>query len=296
MGVRTRAGVNRDVNAHCFDDRTRRLNAPDVISAGRFRLVGEWGGKCCGGAAASPSEDELRQMLSESSDRHMVFLAHVRNGTHFVLLTGWNSSAAAFDVNDPGFDRTTYLYDDIGDLIIYSTVPSPNAFVPMPYPLFKQYDYRWANDVMETTTIAKVGCLMSSTAMALRAHGINISKSTAVDPGSLNRWLRENGGYDGSNDMYESKIPAISPDRISWNATQGMHTSNDITVHSIAASLSSGQPVIANVMHGRHFVLVIGMSSKTGANPTLYVNDPGFYRTSYMYDEVVGWRLFNMSF
>ena len=35
-----------------------------------------------------------------------------------------------------------------------------------------------------------------------------------------------------------------------------------------------GRPVIANVMHGGHFVLVVGYDTIDG--DTLYVNDPGF--------------------
>jgi hypothetical protein len=59
--------------------------------------------------------------------------------------------------------------------------------------------------------------------------------------------------------------------------------------------LEAGRPVIANVMHGHHFVLVVGYDG-TGATDTLFVNDPGFYATSYSHaDDVVGWRLYVMS-
>jgi hypothetical protein len=57
--------------------------------------------------------------------------------------------------------------------------------------------------------------------------------------------------------------------------------------------LDATRVVIANVMHGRHFVLVQGW------NPVdidqLWVNDPGFNTTSYSYSkDVVGWRVFTM--
>ena len=52
--------------------------------------------------------------------------------------------------------------------------------------------------------------------------------------------------------------------------------------------------MIANVMKGAHFVLVIGWDSVN--TDTLYVNDPGFNKLSYSYkNDVVGWRLFDMS-
>lgn len=56
----------------------------------------------------------------------------------------------------------------------------------------------------------------------------------------------------------------------------------------------AGRPVIANVMQGHHFVLVIGWDPKD--EDTLLVNDPGFNTLSYSYSkDVVGWRLFQMT-
>ena len=52
--------------------------------------------------------------------------------------------------------------------------------------------------------------------------------------------------------------------------------------------------VVANVMNGRHFVLATGWSDSDPQ--TVYVNDPGFSRSSYDYSDIVGWRLFDMSF
>ena len=63
-------------------------------------------------------------------------------------------------------------------------------------------------------------------------------------------------------------------------------------IRQVAALLSEGQPVIANVMHGEHFVLVVGIDPSTGR---VYVNDPGFWSIAYEYADVVGWRLFNMT-
>lgn len=61
-----------------------------------------------------------------------------------------------------------------------------------------------------------------------------------------------------------------------------------------SCSMCAGQPVIANVMAGRHFVLVVGWDASD--SDTLYINDPGFDRDTYSYsNDVVGWRLFTMS-
>ena len=62
---------------------------------------------------------------------------------------------------------------------------------------------------------------------------------------------------------------------------------------TLVAMLAGGAPVIANVMHGHHFVLVVGYA---GDGDTLYVNDPGFERSTYSFAaDVVGWRLYNVS-
>eukprot|EP01052_Picozoa_sp_SAG31_P010168 SAG31_NODE_548_length_14222_cov_10.926574_6_plen_73_part_00 len=53
--------------------------------------------------------------------------------------------------------------------------------------------------------------------------------------------------------------------------------------------------VIINVMHGEHFVLVVGYDKEIDGD-ILYVNDPGFNRQSYSYSkDVVGYRLFDLS-
>lgn len=50
---------------------------------------------------------------------------------------------------------------------------------------------------MDTKTICDVGCLMSSTAMALAGTEINISEDpfTESTPKTLNEWLKNNDGY-----------------------------------------------------------------------------------------------------
>ncbi len=94
----------------------------------------------------------------------------------------------------------------------------------------------------------------------------------ASNPGVLNSWLRANNGYDANNDLEEAVVPQINPTHISW-PSDGMHTKNDLPYATIAQYLKAGRPVIANVMHGGHFVLVVGYDAD---GDTLYVNDPGF--------------------
>jgi hypothetical protein len=141
-------------------------------------------------------------------------------------------------------------------------------------------------------TICDVGCLMSSISMSINGWNIGIDGQVS-NPASLNMWLRDNNGYTSGSDLIESDIPNINKTHIRWPA-DGMHTTNDISLYSIRALLVHKRVVIANVMHGEHFVLVTGFSY---TDPdTLFVNDPGFSTTNYSYSaDVVGWRLFHIN-
>ena len=145
-----------------------------------------------------------------------------------------------------------------------------------------------------TTTICAVGCLMSSTSMALNGHNIPTNATEAANPGTFNYWLRNDSGYDGGNDFEEDSINTLDPGHVSWSDATGMHRSRDVPFAQVQAMLLRKEPVILNVDNGRHFVLAIGWFA--GDLDTLLVNDPGFDRGNYSYArDVVGLRLFNMS-
>lgn len=150
---------------------------------------------------------------------------------------------------------------------------------------------------MDTKTICQVGCLMSSTSMALAGSNIPILHSdmrSDVDsnPRTLNQWLRNNDGYDGSNDLIEAAVPNIDPSRIVW-PEDGMHRDKDLSYATIVEYLNNGRIVIGNVNEGTHFVLITGYSEEDG--DTFAVNDPGYHKDTYSYaTDVVGFRIFDM--
>jgi hypothetical protein len=160
--------------------------------------------------------------------------------------------------------------------------------------LFFQCDSRWGDDYMGDKTICQVGCLMSSTSMALAGTEIPIlTTPTELDstPKTLNIWLKNNNGYDNNN-LIESQVPLIDPSRIVW-PEDAFHTTNDLSYHTVASYLDKGRIVIANVNDGGHFVLLTGYSED---EDTLMVNDPGYTRDSYSYSkDVVGYRIFDMT-
>jgi hypothetical protein len=226
-----------------------------------------------------------------------VYIAHVHDKHHFVLLTGFNpASPDVFYVNDPFYNSTWYPYANISDIILYQVLQRElelpkTAIVPRYYPLFKQCNSSWGNNVMEKQTICQVGCLMSSTSMAINSWHINIAGQDS-DPAVLNKWLRNNKGYVDGDDLDEDVVPNINRSSIVW-PSDGMHAKNDLSIATIRGYLVAGRVVIANVMKGGHFVLTVGWDA---TNPdTFYINDPGFQRTSYSYSQdIVGWRIFDM--
>lgn len=106
-------------------------------------------------------------------------------------------------------------------------------------------------------------------------------------------FLCHGSSYDSGNDLLEEVVPNVDPSHISW-PSDAMHRTPDLPLSTIQSYLVSGRPVIANVMKGAHFVLVVGWQA--GDNDTLLVNDPGFDRDTYSFaNDVVGWRLFDMT-
>jgi len=215
---------------------------------------------------------------------------HVKNHHHFVLLMD-ALGTDAFTVHDPFYPDASYPYANISDIIMYSIQSEPWVNEPKVYPAFKQCDSTWGSDVMINETVCQVGCLMSSVSMALNGFNVSIDGASAT-PGTFNRWLRTHSGYDDDNGLNEEVVPNLAPGRITW-PVDGMHRTNDLDMAMIRGYLLRRRVVIANVLDGRHFVLVTGFD---WADPSaILVHDPGFNTTRYHYSDVVGWRIFDMA-
>lgn len=148
--------------------------------------------------------------------------------------------------------------------------------------------------MMVTKTICQVGCLMSSTAMGLAGSNIPIEVNPEIlsDPQTLNQWLIANDGYTDGNNLIETQVPLIDPERIFW-LDDAFHKTNDLTYEEVCQFLDKGRIMIANVNNGGHFVLLTGYSTTDG--DTFVVNDPGYHRDTYSHkNDVVGYRIFDM--
>jgi hypothetical protein len=83
--------------------------------------------------------------------------------------------------------------------------------------MYKQCGQSWSNDQLGTAagvTICRAGCAMSSVAMVQQTKGAN------MNPGTLNKWLRSNGGY-------------VSGDLIVWGATDKLGKARMRSVDSL---------------------------------------------------------------
>ena len=122
-------------------------------------------------------------------------------------------------------------------------------------PHFLQRDPRWKDETIGSgETLAKVGCTVSSLAMALESYGVSFT------PGALNDALKKNGGYTRRGWLVWSAVEKISDGKASVRAL-------DKPTHAdLDAALQARQPVLVKVFIDKiipHWVLISG---KDGTN------------------------------
>lgn len=178
--------------------------------------------------------------------------------------------------------------------VLTATVVTPGLVAPQTAeaafnaPMFKQYESPWGDNMMGgDSTLAQAGCAVTSVAMALRHKGIQIAGDPA-QPGRLNTWLKNHGGYSG--------------DLIIWGALENLnnritHQGRYYGYDSIAAStlrtyLNNGnKAIIGQVRGGSHWVLLTGHNGGT----TFYVNDPNYSTGSYSYSSFTGYSVYTIT-
>lgn len=121
----------------------------------------------------------------------------------------------------------------------------------LPVPLFLQGDPAWGYDhlALSSHTMGQVGCAVSSAAMIMKYYGLD------TDPGRLNNFLRDHGGYDANNDLLWEGPPMLAPDKV-------RHVYEDLPSYFLMDSnLERGNPVIVRLRFPSgitHFVVVMG--------------------------------------
>ncbi len=138
-------------------------------------------------------------------------------------------------------------------------------------PIFTQGDARWGRTRLgHGTTIARSGCAMSSTAMAM-------SKITGepITPDALNGWLAKNRGYAG--------------DAMDWSRVgkaRGLEVRREnFRLSTIDAHLEAGKPVVIGVDYKAgsnggangtdHWICVTAKGTDDQGRTVYFANDPG---------------------
>ena len=121
----------------------------------------------------------------------------------------------------------------------------------LPVDLFLQVDPRWSKDPLGNSVhnLGQVGCAMTSAAMVMRFYGVD------TDPGRLNVYLRENGGYDEDNDLLWEGPATLAPGSVR-KAYEDLPS-----YYLMDSNLLRGNPVIVRLRFPNgvtHFVVVMG--------------------------------------
>lgn len=184
-----------------------------------------------------------------------------------VLIT--NSAAAqSFEVpTGPFLDSSSYV------------PPAPLKNNPLlrtqgviPITHYQQCGQIWSSNLYGSgmcSTICSQGCAMTDGAMLLKTNGV------AADPGQLNSWLKNNGGYSGCGVLWSS-IDHYPGSKMSW------YGSAAYSLSILKSEIDAGNPVIVHVDHRyggtgscNHFVTVYDYTGAGTNASDFLVSDPG---------------------
>lgn len=145
-------------------------------------------------------------------------------------------------------------------------------------PHFAQRDPRWASQHLGDTngTLGEEGCAVAAAAMVLASYGAEL------DPGQLNSFLQENGGYTERGWLYWEKASEFPP-------AVAEHVYEDDASHFLIDwNLLRGNPVIVRLRYPdgiTHFVVIVG---KQGYEYLIRDPGPAYERGIYKLSEFGG--------
>ncbi len=139
------------------------------------------------------------------------------------------------------------------------------------FPWYSQGDERWKQERLGKSgrTIGRSGCVLSCLSMLLNAEASN----PRITPDELNEWLRQNGGYSGSNMRWQ--VPGELD-----GAGKGLElVAQDRKPNNwkfLSEQLDKGNKVIVKVKGRRsHWVLVTRRNGPYNKASSYPINDPG---------------------
>ncbi len=134
----------------------------------------------------------------------------------------------------------------------------------------------------EIPDISSCGCAVTSAVMVGRFHGaLDGVDGNRIDPGTLNAWLKENGGYLDGGSVNWNSIAKYTGNKIKFTT----HNSVPNNFALLDEKLNQNLPVIARAEYGRgdrsaHFFVI----DKKLAS-TYRVKDPYWYNTKTLDEE-----------
>ncbi len=167
-----------------------------------------------------------------------------------------------------------------------SNTPTPTptpTVMPSTFPHFKQTDPKWGNQEYDSaiewspgsSTISDWGCALTSLAMIMRHHQINLMPNGAsVTPETLNTWLKsQSDGYLGQGLLnWSAAMRLVRQIHDAHNSTKLEYARvNNGQISSVASRIHNSKPVIANIPG--HFLVadqVIGNNQDLGIKDPLY--------------------------
>ncbi len=214
-----------------------------------------------GGSFVTPigSGNELINSLALQNDGKIIAAGSVSNGTY----------------NDWGLAR--YQNDETLNVPYFSqNEPSP-AWGP------SEYDHAYSLGVTGMSgSMDWWGCAVTSVAMMLNFHDIKqFVDGSVIDPGSLNQWLKKNGGfvkgYDEKGEWYSSldwsRIGTLTEQISTRSGTPKLEWKRlAATDENLNTELSNKRPPIIqvkNTLTTSHFVVAKGIKDDTYS-----INDP----------------------
>ena len=121
----------------------------------------------------------------------------------------------------------------------------------LPVPLFLQGDPAWGHEPVGRSvhTMGQVGCAVTSATMVLKFYGVD------TDPGRMNDYLRDHGGYTEDNDLIWEGPASLAPSQV-------RQAYEDLpSYYLIDSNLLHHNPVIVRLRLASgitHFVVVMG--------------------------------------